>query len=133
MVGLGPLFLGLKDGAMRRPRLRRAAFGSVFWDPMALRRELLYEQYARGSGRPGFLPALTTPGRLRLPRPARRGRDETLIVAGRNDRIVPPVDAIEYGRLLRNSEAVIFDRTGHCPQLERPVRFNRLLEAFLER
>jgi pimeloyl-ACP methyl ester carboxylesterase len=28
---------------------------------------------------------------------------------------------------------VIFDRTGHCPQLERPVRFNRLLEAFLER
>jgi hypothetical protein len=26
---------------------------------------------------------------------------------------------------------VIFDRCGHCPQLERPVRFNRLLEEFL--
>ena len=32
-----------------------------------------------------------------------------------------------------NSEIVIFDHTGHCPQLERPVRFNRLLEAFLAR
>jgi pimeloyl-ACP methyl ester carboxylesterase len=26
---------------------------------------------------------------------------------------------------------VILDETGHVPQLERPVRFNRLLESFL--
>jgi pimeloyl-ACP methyl ester carboxylesterase len=26
---------------------------------------------------------------------------------------------------------VIFDDTGHVPQLERPVRFNRILETFL--
>jgi pimeloyl-ACP methyl ester carboxylesterase len=58
---------------------------------------------------------------------------QTLIVGGRNDLIVPPNDAVEYGRLLPNSETVIFDRTGHCPPLERPVRFNRLLEAFLNR
>ena len=55
------------------------------------------------------------------------------MVGGRNDLIVPPTDAVEYGRLLPNAETVIFDRTGHCAQLERPVRFNRLLEAFLER
>jgi pimeloyl-ACP methyl ester carboxylesterase len=26
---------------------------------------------------------------------------------------------------------VIFDDTGHLPQLERPARFNRILETFL--
>ena len=26
---------------------------------------------------------------------------------------------------------MIFDDTGHVPQLERPVRFNRVLETFL--
>ena len=55
----------------------------------------------------------------------------TLIVWGRNDRVVPAADALEYGQRLRNSETVIFDDTGHVPMAERPVRFNRLLEAFL--
>ena len=52
----------------------------------------------------------------------------TLIVWGRNDNVVPPADALEYGRRLRNSRTVIFDDTGHVPMAERPVRFNRLLE-----
>ena len=55
----------------------------------------------------------------------------TLIVWGRNDHIVPPQDAVDYGHHLRNSRTVIFDDTGHVPQLERPVRFNRILETFL--
>jgi pimeloyl-ACP methyl ester carboxylesterase len=133
LVALGPLFLGFQNGAMRRPGLRRAAFGTVFYDPGALRRELLYEQYVNGGGRPGFLSALTTLVGYDFLDRLGAVETRTLIVAGRNDRIVRPVDAVEYGRLLRNSETVIFDRTGHCAQLERPVRFNRLLEAFLDR
>jgi pimeloyl-ACP methyl ester carboxylesterase len=55
----------------------------------------------------------------------------TLIVWGRNDRVVPPQDAAGFGERLRNSQTVIFDDTGHLPQLERPTRFNRILETFL--
>jgi pimeloyl-ACP methyl ester carboxylesterase len=55
----------------------------------------------------------------------------TLIVWGRNDHVVPPNDAVGYGRRLRNSRTVIFDKTGHLPMAERPVRFNRVLETFL--
>ena len=55
----------------------------------------------------------------------------TLIVWGRNDRVVPPKDAAGYARHLNVSRTAVFDRTGHCPQLERPVRFNRLLEQFI--
>jgi pimeloyl-ACP methyl ester carboxylesterase len=132
-VGLAPLAFTLQEHAMRRPKLRHSTFRSVFYRPNELRPELLYEQYFHGNGRPGFLPALTSLMGYDFIDRVAEVETPTLIVAGRNDLIVPPNDAVEYGRLLRNSETVIFDRTGHCPQLERPVRFNRLLEAFLER
>jgi pimeloyl-ACP methyl ester carboxylesterase len=132
-VGLAPLALGFQERAMRRPKLRHSAFRSVFYKPNELRPELLYEQYFNGNGRPGFLPALTSLMGYDFIDRLADVDTQTLIVGGRNDLIVPPNDAVEYGRLLPNSETVIFDRTGHCPPLERPVRFNRLLEAFLNR
>jgi pimeloyl-ACP methyl ester carboxylesterase len=133
MVAVGPAVAAMQEGAIRRPGLLRATFGSVFFDPGALRRELLYEQFFHGTGRPGFVPALAALAGYEILDRLEAAKIHTLVVAGRNDRVVPPPDALEYGRLLRNSETVIFDRTGHCAQLERPVRFNRLLGAFLER
>ena len=55
----------------------------------------------------------------------------TLIVWGRNDLVVPAADALEYARLIPDSRLEIFDRCGHLPMAERPVRFNRLLDRFL--
>jgi pimeloyl-ACP methyl ester carboxylesterase len=132
-VGLAPLALSFQEAALRRPKLRHSAFRSVFYKPTELRPELLHEQYLHGNGRPGFLPALTSLMGYDFVDRLEEVETPTLVVGGRNDLIVPPGDAVEYGRLLRNSETVIFDRTGHCAQLERPVRFNRLLQAFLER
>ena len=131
-VGLAPLALSYQETALKRPRVRHSAFRSIFYKPNELRQELLYEQYSNGTGKPGFLPALTTLIGYDFIDRLEVVDTPTLIVWGRNDLIVPPADAAEYGRLLANSSTVIFDRTGHCPQLERPVRFNRLLEAFLE-
>lgn len=130
-VGLAPLALRFQARAVRRPGLRHAAFRTVFHAPIRLRPELLLEQYVNGTGRPGFLPAFTSLMGYDFVDLLAEVETPTLIVGGRNDLIVPPHDAVEYGRLLRNSQTVIFDRTGHAPQLERPVRFNRLLDAFL--
>ena len=55
----------------------------------------------------------------------------TLIVWGRQDHVVPPADALGYARRLRGSRLEVFDRCGHVPMAERPVRFNRLLDGFL--
>ena len=132
-IGLAPLAFNLQEQALRRPGLRHSTFRSIFYKPTELRAELLHEQYLHGNGRPGFLPALTSLMGYDFVERLEEVETPTLIVGGRNDLIVPPGDAVEYGRLLRNSQTVIFDRTGHCPQLERPVRFNRLLEAFLSR
>lgn len=132
-VGLAPLAFSFQQRALRRPKLRHSAFRSVFYKPGDLRPELIYEQYLHGHDRPAFLPALTSLMGYDFIDSLAEVETPTLIVGGRNDLVVPPGDAVEYGQLLRNSETVILDRTGHCAQLERPVRFNRLLEAFLDR
>jgi pimeloyl-ACP methyl ester carboxylesterase len=55
----------------------------------------------------------------------------TMIVWGLSDRVVPVAAALSYHRRIPHSRLEIFERTGHVPQLERPLRFNALLEEFL--
>jgi len=126
-----PFLMRLQERGMRRPRVRYATFKGLFQHPERLRRELLLEQFHNGAGKPGFLPAVQGLIGYDMLDQLDEVEVPTLIVWGRNDHVVPPQDAIDYGRHLRNSRTVIFDDTGHLPQLERPARFNRILETFL--
>ncbi len=130
-TGAAPLLLRLEERGLRRPRLRYATFRGLFQHPDQLRTELLVETFHNGTGRPGFLPAVQGLVGYEILDQLDDVEVPTLIVWGRNDRIVPAQDAVDYGRHLRNSSMVIFQDTGHLPQLERPVRFNRVLETFL--
>jgi pimeloyl-ACP methyl ester carboxylesterase len=126
-----PLAFRFRESSLRRPKLRRAAFSGVFHAPHRLRPELLWEQHNGASDAPGFIPAVRALVGYDFTEELERVADPTLIVWGRNDRIVSARDAHGFARHLANSRVVIFDRCGHCPQLERPVRFNRLLGQFL--
>jgi pimeloyl-ACP methyl ester carboxylesterase len=126
-----PLLLRLQERGLRRPRVRSATFKGLFQHPEALRRELLLETFQSGAGRPGFLPAVQGLVGYDILDQLAEVDVPTLIVWGRNDRVVPPQDAAGFAQRLNNSRTVIFDDTGHLPQLERPTRFNRVLEAFL--
>jgi pimeloyl-ACP methyl ester carboxylesterase len=126
-----PLALKLQESGLRRPRLRSTLFAGLFHHPDRLRRELLFEQFHNGAGRPGLVPAVQGLVGYDILDRLEDVEVPTLIVWGRNDRVVPAQDAIGFGRRLRNSRTVIFDDTGHLPQLERPMRFNRVLETFL--
>ena len=132
-IASSPLVLALQERGLRRPGLRYWAFRMVFQHPGRIRPELLWEFFKSGAGKAGFLPALVNLAGYDFLDRLEVVELPTLIVWGREDRIVPSVDALEYGRLLSNSETVIFGDTGHVPMAERPVRFNRLLEAFLAR
>jgi len=114
----------------RRPRARRMLLALVAYRPDQLPPALVAEQI-RGSGKPGFVPALDAltsyPIRDRLPEIA----CPTLIVWGTEDRLVPVSDADEFARLIPNSRKVVWTQTGHMAMLERPEAFNRLLAAFL--
>lgn len=129
-----PLFLRFELSAIRRPKIREGAFRGVFHDPNALRRELLWENVVPAFQSPGYFDAM-----LNLVGYDIRDRLEeigvpTLIVWGRNDRVVPVPAALSYKkRIGDNAELVIFDECGHVPEMERPLRFNRLLERFLAR
>jgi pimeloyl-ACP methyl ester carboxylesterase len=57
----------------------------------------------------------------------------TLLVWGRDEKLMP-VAAGEWIRdQVPGSELVIFERSGHCPMLEEPARFNELLAEFVGR
>jgi pimeloyl-ACP methyl ester carboxylesterase len=118
------------SGLANRPRSRDLIFGLVAHRANKLPGPLVAEQ-VKGSGKPGFVPALNAltkyPIRDRLAEIA----CPTLIVWGTNDRIIPARDADEFERLIPNSRKVVWKDTGHVAMLERPEAFNRLLAAFL--
>jgi pimeloyl-ACP methyl ester carboxylesterase len=123
-------FLARREHLVRRPKLRRAMLYGVAQYPERLAPELSYE-VASGAGKPGFLDALSAIMdyyfRDRLPEIS----VPTLIVWGRNDRVVPVSGAYAYEKLISGSRRVIFEETGHVPMLERPARFNELVEEFI--
>ena len=55
----------------------------------------------------------------------------TMILWGQSDRVIPMSAALSYHRRIPHSRLEIFERTGHVPQLERPIRFNAVLDDFL--
>jgi pimeloyl-ACP methyl ester carboxylesterase len=120
-----------RESVVRRARLRRIALQSVARYPERLSAPLTWE-LVQGSGRPGFVPALDA--LLGYSLRERLGAIEvpTLIVWGRDDRLVPVADASDYEHLIgSNARTVVFDDTGHVPMIERPTRFNALLRAEL--
>lgn len=116
---------------LNRDRGRQIAFGRIFHYPNRVRPELLREQIEPGIRAPGFAAAIRAIGGYDTRRRLTEIEIPTLVVWGLNDHIVPVEAAIGYHRLIPDSRLELFERTGHVPQMERPARFNALLEDFL--
>jgi len=127
-----PIAFRYSMAGIRRPRLRRGAFQQVFHDPNAIRPELLFETTVPALQSPGYADALITLWGYDIRDRLSEIEVPTLVVWGRNDRVVPVPAAFSYQRRIGdNADLVIFDECGHVPQMERPVRFNRVVEDFL--
>jgi pimeloyl-ACP methyl ester carboxylesterase len=122
--------LARRETMVRRPGLRRLILYKVASHPDRLAPELCYE-VASGAGKPGFLDALRAIAEYDYSHRVPEIACPTLIVWGADDEIVPVGDADEYERMIPDARKVIFEDTGHLPMLERPARFNRLLETFV--
>ena len=118
------------ESFVRRPRLRHFAFSTMVRHPARVPQEDLYELGA-GTGRPGFIPALRAHMEHDFRERIERISCPTLIVWGANDMTVPARDAERYEQMIPNARKVVFDDTGHIPQMERAPRFNALVEEFL--
>ncbi len=127
----GPLIADRGRGILSRPRSRQLTLAPFFRFPNKLGAALMFEQVAGGSRCPGFGPALNSVIRRDIREELTAIEQPTLIVWGLSDRVIPVNAAISYHRRLPRSRLEIFERTGHLPQLERPLRFNLVLDEFL--
>jgi pimeloyl-ACP methyl ester carboxylesterase len=103
----------------------------LFFRPGEMPRELIWEIVQGGMHAPALVPAIGGLAGYNILDRLEDVEIPTLVVWGRNDLIVPAGDAVEYARLIPGAQLVVFDRCGHLPMAERPVRFNRLLDRFL--
>ena len=130
-VAANPILLRLDMPSMKRPGLRKMAFGGIVSHPLKLRPELLIEQITNGFAAPAVVPAAVALTGYDLLDRLERINVPTLIVWGSDDLVVPASDAAGYAERIAGSELVVFDDCGHVPMLERPVRFNRILAEFV--
>src|SRR5499433_2254587 len=61
-----------------------------------------------------------------------RVTNRTLIIWGREDRVVPVECGEQYRRLLPAATLTVLERCGHLPPIEQPDHFARLVTDFLE-
>ncbi len=129
---LAPAFADRGRQIVARARLRRAVLGSIVRYPDRLDDDLLVEQVVNGlHAADGFEAALADAIRTDLRDRLVEIETPTMIVWGLSDRVVPVAAAASYHRRIPHSRLEVFERTGHVPQLERPLRFNAVLEEFL--
>jgi 2-hydroxymuconate-semialdehyde hydrolase len=58
-------------------------------------------------------------------------RKETLIIHGREDRVIPLASSYRLAELIDHAQLHVFGRCGHWTQIEHAVHFNRLVSDFL--
>jgi pimeloyl-ACP methyl ester carboxylesterase len=126
-----PLTLRYRERALQRPRLRHHVFRGLFYKPTALRPELVWEITQRGIHSRGLVAATGALAGYDILDRLEDVEVPTLIVWGQDDYVVPATDAFEFARLISHAKLEIFNRCGHLPMAERPLRFNRVLDSFL--
>ena len=115
-----------------RPRVRHAILRwAGFRYPHRLPKELQVELIRTAPRTRGFLPALQALADFPLREELGDIACPTLIVWGTDDPLVGVRHASELERSIPDARKVIFEKTGHEPMLERPERFNRLLDEFV--
>ncbi|MBV9427097.1 MAG: alpha/beta fold hydrolase [Bradyrhizobiaceae bacterium] len=131
--------------ALMRPVLRYAPLGrwlfasrlqQCYADPELLEPEVArgyYDLLRRDYGEQSFLATLRQFHEAELARRLSDVVQETLIVWGARDRILPPQVARRFHAAFRNAELNILPDCGHLPHEEAPDRVNALIREFLSR
>jgi pimeloyl-ACP methyl ester carboxylesterase len=99
--------------------------------PDRLSLALMAEQIRQGSGKAGFVAALDALTDHDIEEHLGDIRCPTLLVWGREDRLVNVRYASRLVEAIPGARCVLLDDTGHMAMLERPGRFNADVAAFL--
>ena len=109
---------------------------AVFYDPKMATKELVDEVYASINDRIKLIKTLTIPKsaiRHNMAKDLPKMTTPTCIIWGKNDKVTPPEVAIEFDKLLPNSDLYWIDKCGHAAMMEHPDEFNKLLFEWLQK
>ena len=116
-----PLFtLGLRQALFARAERADAATVEEYWLPVTVpgtRRAALAAARSSAAGFERLEAAVQAP---------------TLIVWGREDRLIPASVGLELSQRIRGAKLVVLPDAGHIPQEEQPEAFAREVSGFLE-
>ncbi len=130
VAALGTRTAAQFEALARRPGLRRVGLSFVVRHPERLSAALAHE-LMQGAGKPGFMPALEAVITHRISERLPQIACPTFVVWGEDDHVIPVRDAQRFQALIPNCRTVVLPETGHVAMLERPARFNALLDEFL--
>ena len=128
-----PIASARSERSLGRKRLRTASFVGVIAHPSMISREMLWELTAYGITAPGMIQAAYAMAGYDTRHRLSEITLPTLLIWGEQDRLVPVGAAHAYAKRIKTSEMHLVGDTGHMVQMERPLRFNQVLEDFISR
>ena len=108
----------------------------VFYDPKIATNEIIDEVYETVNNRDKAIKTLYIArsamkhnmkkevGKIELP---------VCLIWGKQDNVTPPEVALEFNKLLKNSELYWIDKCGHAPMMEHPDEFNESLSTWFRK
>ena len=107
----------------------------TFYDPKVATKELVDEIFEIVNNRAKAIRVISTAKsaiRTNMSKKLPRIKCPTLLIWGKEDKITPPFVAEEFKTLIPNSELKFIEKCGHAPMMERPKKFNIILDEFLK-
>ena len=107
----------------------------TFYDPATASEELVKEVFETTTSIPKAMRIVAiakSAQRHNMAKEIPKIQTPTLLIWGLNDTITPPMVAHEFNKLIPNSKLEFIDKCCHAPMMERPEKFNKIVEGFLE-
>jgi len=107
---------------------------NVFYDPEVATKEIVDEVYATVNDRNKLIRTLAIAKsaiRHNMAKDLPKMHKPTCIIWGKQDNVTPPEVAVDFDKLLPNSDLYWIDKCGHAAMMEHPDEFNRLLDHWL--
>ncbi len=108
---------------------------NVFYDPKVATPEIVDEVYATVNDRNKLIRTLSIAKsaiRHNMAKDLPKMQTPTCIIWGKQDTVTPPEVAVEFDKLLPDSDLYWIDKCGHAAMMEHPDTFNNLLHAWLK-
>ena len=113
----------------------KAKAENVFYDPKVATKEIVDEVYAVVNDRNKLIRTLAIAKsaiRHNMAKDLPNMTTPTCIIWGKNDNVTPPEVAVDFNKLLPDSDLFWIDKCGHAAMMEHPDEFNSILNSWLE-